>query len=62
MTALSELPALNLAVGGSSIPLNTMRCLDKVTVLQELSSPTVCELVFRGTPEMFPGAGEHADR
>ena len=27
-----------------------------------LSGSAVRELAFRGTPEMFPGAGEHADR
>jgi uncharacterized protein DUF4439 len=27
-----------------------------------LNETAVRELTFRGTPEMFPGAGEHADR
>ena len=27
-----------------------------------LNEAAVRELAFRGTPEMFPGAGEHADR
>ncbi|MDF1602760.1 DUF4439 domain-containing protein [Nocardioides sp. YIM 152315] len=27
-----------------------------------LNETAVRELAFRGTPEMFPGAGEHADR
>ena len=29
---------------------------------QALTDAAVRELVFRGTPEMFPGAGEYADR
>lgn len=31
-------------------------------VIGWLQTTAVRELAFRGTPEMFPGAGEHADR
>ena len=30
--------------------------------IRALNEAAVRELAFRGTPEMFPGAGEHADR
>lgn len=30
--------------------------------IRALNETAVRELAFRGTPEMFPGAGEHADR
>jgi hypothetical protein len=30
--------------------------------IQALNEAAVRELAFRGTPEMFPGAGEYADR
>ncbi|MCU1329300.1 MAG: Rhs element Vgr protein [Bryobacterales bacterium] len=55
MKALTELPGVRVTVDGSSLPIDTMRCLDRVLVAQELSSPTVCELVFRGTPKALDG-------
>jgi phage protein D/phage baseplate assembly protein gpV len=55
VTALTQLPGLTVGVDGSAVALNVMRCLEKVTVVQELSSPALCELVFCGTPHAVEG-------
>ena len=36
--------------------------VDRAWAIRALNETAVRELAFRGTPEMFPGAGEHADR
>ena len=35
---------------------------DRLFAVSALTNTAVRELTFRGSPEIFPGAGEHADR
>jgi len=35
---------------------------DRALAVSALTNTAVRELTFRGSPEIFPGAGEHADR
>src|SRR4051794_29974309 len=48
MTTLAVMPAIGVEINDAPVPLPLLRSLKEVLVLQELSAPALCELVFHG--------------
>lgn len=53
MKPIATLPKIEIALGESTVSPTDLRCLSRVRVLQKLSHPTVCEVVFKPSDHGF---------
>jgi len=53
MKSIAVMPKIEIALGERTISQTDLRCLSRISVLQKLSHPTVCEVVFKPTDHGF---------